>query len=128
MSKENFKNFARIHPELATFVNNNQTTWQKLYELYDIYGEKSNVWNEYFSESQLNTTSTSSTTQNKPLKDATINDLINTIKSVDLETVQKGISNMQKTIGLLQDLGIGAASKGITNSYEPRPMYKYFED
>ena len=38
MSKENFKSFARIHPELANFVNTNQTNWQKLYELYDIYG------------------------------------------------------------------------------------------
>ena len=36
MSKESFKNFARLHPELATQVVNNKISWQKLYELYDI--------------------------------------------------------------------------------------------
>ena len=35
MSKENFKAFARIHPELANHVLNGEVTWQKLYELYD---------------------------------------------------------------------------------------------
>ena len=55
MSKENFKSFARIHPELANFVNTNQTNWQKLYELYDIYGENSTVWNEYFPKNTITT-------------------------------------------------------------------------
>ena len=48
------------------------------------------------------------------------------IKNVDLESVQKGVNSLQKTIGLLQDIGIGAATK--EKSYEPRPMYKYFDD
>ena len=48
------------------------------------------------------------------------------IKNVDLESVQKGVTNLQKTIGLLQDIGIGAATK--EKVYEPRPMYKYFDD
>ena len=34
MSKESFKDFARLHPELATQVVNNKISWQKLYELY----------------------------------------------------------------------------------------------
>ena len=48
MSKERFKDFARLHPELARSVLSNKVSWQKLYELYDIYGENSSVWNEYF--------------------------------------------------------------------------------
>ena len=38
MSKESFKDFARLHPELATQVVNNKISWQKLYELYDRMG------------------------------------------------------------------------------------------
>ena len=34
MSKETFKAFARNHPELATSVLKNNTTWQKLYDIY----------------------------------------------------------------------------------------------
>ena len=40
MSKDTFKSFARLHPELATTVLNGKASWQQLYELFEIYGEK----------------------------------------------------------------------------------------
>lgn len=119
MSKETFKIFARSHPELATQVINNKTSWQKLYELYEIYGENNSVWDDYFSKNL-----TQLTTANA---NATFKDLFNMIKNIDLDSVQKGVNNLQKTIGLLQDIGLGN-SKGISDSYEPRPLYQYFED
>ncbi|MDY5992385.1 MAG: spore coat protein YlbD [Bacilli bacterium] len=123
MSKETFKAFARKHPELATSVLKNNTTWQKLYEIYEIYGESSNIWNTYITPStaasSLRTTSTSATTSFK--------DLFNTVKNIDLNSVQKGVENLQKTIGILQDIGF-TNTKGTQNLYEPRPIYKHFED
>ena len=115
MSKENFKNFARIHPELASFVDSSKTTWQKLYELYDIYGENSSVWNNYF-KTNTNITKTS-----------TLSDIFNTIKNVNLEELQKGLSNIEKTIGMIEELGLGKKSTP-TSTYQERPLYKYFED
>lgn len=120
MSKETFKAFARSHPELATSVLKNNVTWQKLYELYEIYGENSQVWDGYFSASS--TISDKTTAFSSSFKD-----LFNTVRNIDLDSVQKGVTNLQKTIGLLQDIGFsGAASK--TPTYEPRPIHKYFED
>lgn len=114
MSLDLFKQFARNHPELGTSVMDNKTSWQKLYELYEMYGEQSGVWDKYFV--RKTTTETSSS----------FSDLVNMIRNVDLESVQKGVNNLQKTIGLLQDIGIGTKTKEAT--YEPRPMYKYFDD
>lgn len=123
MSKETFKAFARSHPELATSVLKNNTTWQKLYEIYEIYGESSNIWNTYITPStaasSLRTPSTSSTTSFK--------DLFNTVKNIDLNSVQKGVENLQKTISILQDIGF-TNTKSVQNLYEPRPIYKHFED
>ena len=123
MSKETFKAFARKHPELATSVLKNNTTWQKLYEIYEIYGESSNIWNTYITPStaasSLRTTSTSATTSFK--------NLFNAVKNIDLNSVQKGVENLQKTIGILQDIGF-TNTKGAQNLYEPRPIYKHFED
>lgn len=113
MSKESFKSFARLHPELAESVLKNNVTWQKLYELYDIYGENSNIWDKYFT---------------KTLGDSKISDIVDTIKKVDLNTVQNNIESMQKAIELLQEIGIGKAKETIGSSYQSRPMYKYFED
>ena len=115
MSLDLFKQFARTHPELATSVMNNKTSWQKLYELYEMYGENSSVWDKYFIKKATTGEVTSS-----------FSDLFNMIKNVDLESVQKGVNNLQKTIGLLQDIGIGTTTK--EQKYEPRPMYKYFDD
>lgn len=121
MSKESFKAFARNHKEFANYIIKGKTNWQKLYELYEIYGENSSVWDDYFSSNYNKSTSITSETNFK--------DLFNTIKNVDLESVQKGITNIQKTIGLLQDIGFGGNSLSNNyNTYEPRPIYKYFED
>lgn len=120
MSKETFKIFARSHPELATKVINNNTSWQKLYELYEIYGEDSKIWDDYL---QKTVSQISQPTDSK----ATVKDLVNMIKNIDLDSVQKGVNNLQKTIGLLQDIGLGSLNKQPP-PYEPRPLYKYFED
>ena len=42
-----------------------------------------------------------------------------------MESVQKGVTNIQKTIGLLQELGF---TKESSNTYEPKPIYRRFED
>ena len=124
MSKDTFKQFARLHPELATTVMNDQASWQKLYELYEIYGEDNKIWNNYFTPQ----TSTEIKDYSSP---ATFKDLFNTFKNMDMESVQKGVTNIQKTIGLLQDIGLtslGAKTPTNIKPYEPRPLYRHFED
>ena len=54
--KEAFKSFAALHPELVSYVKSGEMTWQKFYEIYDIYGESNEAWKEYFKmESVLET-------------------------------------------------------------------------
>ena len=123
MSKDAFKSFARSHTELANYVMSGKTNWQKLYELYEIYGENSSIWDDYFSSSSVpSTTSDISTLPNN------IRELMQSIKNIDLGSVQKGITNIQKALGLLQDIGLGNSSNNNTSSYEPRPMYQHFDD
>lgn len=114
MSKENFKLFAKNHPELANNVILGKVTWQKLYELYDIYGENSSVWNDFLNSNV------------ETINQTSFKDIFNVFRNLDMESVQKGVNNIQKTIGLLQELGIGTSQKQST--YEPRPIYRRFED
>ena len=103
MSKDLFKKFVRLHPELGNSVMDNKTSWQKLYELYEMYGEESNVWDKYISTNKI--------VEQAKTNETSFGDLINMIRNVDLESVQKGVNNLQKTIGLLQDIGIGTKTK-----------------
>ena len=36
MSKEEFKVFARSHPERVSFIKSGEMTWQKFYEIIDM--------------------------------------------------------------------------------------------
>ena len=112
MSKESFKYFAKNHPELIDNVLKGNTSWQQLYEIYEIYGEDNKIWNNYFNKETLSDQITSSA--------STIKDILNNFKNIDMNQVQKGITNIQKTIGLLQDIGI--------SNRESEPIYKRFED
>lgn len=112
MGKEEFKVFVRSHNELTKFVDNGSMTWQKFYEMFDLYGSDSNVWNNY-----INGVSTGTKTSFK--------DVLDYVKGIDLDSVQKGVDNLSKTISMIQDMGF---VKGSKKSYEPKPLYKHFED
>ena len=47
MKKEEFKEFVRKHPNLIKYVKSNEMTWQKFYEMYDLYGEEESIWKDY---------------------------------------------------------------------------------
>ena len=47
MSKfEEFKEFCKTKPFLIEKIHKKETTWQELYEIYDIYGKDADIFNE----------------------------------------------------------------------------------
>ncbi len=115
MSKVEFKEFVKKNTGLISLVERGESSWQKLYELYDLYGESSDVWNKYLKTNTTNNVGSS------------FKELLNLIKGVDLNTVQKGLSSLDKAIDAFKDI-IPNNTKDVVNNYEPRPTYKYFED
>ena len=112
--KTAFKEFAKNHPELITSVRNGNTNWQKLYEIYDIYGEDNRAWDAYFGKTIANKTS------------AGISEIM---KNIDMDSVQKHINTAQKALGIVQELTSKNAVGGVTKGPSiPRPINKFFED
>ena len=112
MSKiDEFKSFVKKHPKLINYVKEGKTSWQKFYELYDLYGEKEDIWEYYLTPSII----TGGT--------IAVSDIFNVIKNINLDEFQNGINNVQKVLGMLGDL-----TKKDTKEYKPRPIYKHFED
>ena len=114
MSKENFKIFVKAHPEFITTIKNNDYSWQKLYEIYDLYGEDMDVWNKYVNKEEKN--------------DSSMKELINTVKKIDTDTIQRGIGGIQRALELFSGLIAKESTEEVTKAYEPRPIYKKFED
>ncbi len=118
MSKEAFKEFVRRNPKLIKYVKNNEMTWQKFYELYDMYGENNDIWKEYLKE------------ENKEKTAATVasfTEFINWLKNVNLDGLQEGIGNVQRVLGIFQDF-TKKDNESKKEEYKPRPIYKHFED
>lgn len=104
--KEKFKLFVKKNPSLVKYVNNNKMTWQKFYEMYDLYGEDSDVWKEYL-------VATSSI------------DVLSFLKNINVDDIEENINSIKRVISVIQDLGVSKDTKQV---YKPRPIYKHFED
>ena len=119
MGKEEFKNFVKNKPESIDYIEDNTMTWQKFYEMYDLYGENDSVWDSYIVKEIKEEVKTTS--------NVGLNDIVSWFKNVDLDKMQESIGSVQRVLGVLGDLG--ATSKTETKpAYKPRPLYKHFED
>ena len=113
----NFKEFVKKNPSLLKFVREEKMTWQAFYEMYDLYGESNDIWNEYIQKEEVITTTSS----------IGMLDVLNWLKTINLDKMQESISSVQRVLGVLEDLG----TNNTTNTkpeYKPRPIYKHFED
>ncbi len=109
-NRDNFKTFVKANPHFATFIRDGSMTWQKFYELYDMYGEESTIWNDF----------------KEPKKNSpTVSDIINMAKNIDIDKFQDGINSLSKAITLFSDIFI---SKETDSTYTPRAVYQRFDD
>jgi len=118
---DEFKEFVKQKPILIKYVKNNEATWQQFYEMYALYGEVEEVWDPYLKEKDISL--------NDEIKTSySLNDIINMAKRLDVNKIQNGISSIQKALGLVSDLFLKEKENVLNDTYEPRPLYKHFDD
>lgn len=117
MGKIEFKEFVKKNPSLAKYIKNNDMTWQKFYEMYDMYGEKEEVWKDYLTPAVAATTTAVGTSE-----------FMNFVKNINLDEIQEGLNSVSRVIGVFQDLGTTNKTTTSKTEYKPRPIYKHFED
>jgi hypothetical protein len=103
--KEEFKKFVKDNPSLVKYVRDGKKTWQDFFEIYSLYGSDNSVWKEYIDVSSI--------------------DFFSFLKTIDVDSIQSGISSIQRVLGVFQDL---VNKDDSTEEYQPRPVYKHFED
>lgn len=117
MKKDEFKLFVKKNPILIKYVKNGNMTWQKFYEIYDMYGEDESIWKDYLE------TNNSSNDINSGISLG----LFDFVKNLDFDSIQNGVTSMQRVLSLLQDMSKKNTTQS-NNNYSTRPLYKHFED
>ena len=117
--KQEFKEFVKGHPGLRSFVKNGDMSWQKFYEIYDLYGQSEEAWSPYLTVKKVEAAATGAAAA------AGTTDFLGWLKQIDLDSVQNGISSLQRVLSVVTDLKTPETKKP---EYKPRPLYKHFED
>ena len=110
--KELFKNFIGAHPEILKYIKNKEMTCQDFFEIYDIYGEESNVWDKYFKD-------------NIETDDNKLKELSGLLKNINIDSIEHHVNNAQKVIGIIQELT--KKTPDITNAVD-NPITKIYGD
>lgn len=109
---ERFKEFVKTHPGLIKEVRNGQRTWQDVYEEWYILGDESDIWNQYKKKSDGG------------VESSWLPEIMEKLKHVDLDDVQKKIADMRGLVSNIQQLVGDFKPKQKTPS-PPPPRYPY---
>ncbi len=120
--KEEFKEFIKSKPELVDYVKSREYTWQDFYEVYDLYGKDESVWEKYKEKK--------SDSEGNERKNASITELTDLVKNINIDNVQKYINNAQKAINVISELTAKKPSSNVVQDVvkTPRVINKFFGD
>lgn len=112
--KEEFRTFIKNNPKIINYLKENDSSMQKLYEIYDVYGEDEKIWEEYLKDrSSIN-----------------LNNITNIVKNIDMNSIKGHIDTAQKALSIVQELTgkVNDGVKAIKKPLAPKPLNKFFED
>lgn len=122
---DSFKLFVKKNPNLITHVRDGDMSWQRFYELYDLYGEDDSVWKDYIIKKDIRK-ETGNVTTNSNISSNSFSNIFDMVKNIDTDKLQNGITSMQKAIGLFSEMLV--KDKTDVSTYTPRPIYRKFDD
>lgn len=92
--KEEFKEFVKLNPEFAYSVKNGKTSWQELYQIYDLYGSQSELFNQY----------RKTKISDKIANNLSVKDIVNGLKNINIDVLQENLNGLGKAVSFIEEL------------------------
>lgn len=111
---EKFKEFIKDKEFLIDKVNNKETTWQNLYEIYDLYGEDASIFKQEetkeYKQSQVN-------------NDNRVNSLLKAFEGVDVNKINENLEGVRKVLAVLSEFSKKDDTKPKRTYEKPNNRY-----
>lgn len=108
---DEFKTFISKYPKIKEDVINKTYTWQQIYENWIILGEDDLFFEKY----KTNNQKTSNTLEDM-LSQANLKSIINYVKNIDPDSINKTLNTIQKVLQITQSFG-GKPTGIYNNNY-----------
>ena len=122
---EKFKKFAATKPFLKKMVDNKETTWQELYERYDLYGKDDDIFQNNIDENKNEENNEQK--EEKDKKDDTMSSFFNMLSGIDVDKISDGLNGMKKILSILSEITVGDELNSFTSRRTNKP-YKRDDD
>lgn len=125
-----FKDFIKNKPFLKEKVKNNQTTWQELYERYDLYGPEDEIFTNQKEETTNPENKNSDDQQDKEKEsktDDSFSSFFNMISGIDVDKISDGLNGMKKILNILSEITTGEEATTFSSRRNQKP-YKRDDD
>ena len=93
--KEAFKEFVKKNPNFALNVKDGKTTWQELFEIYDLYGEESSLFDKYKNRNKNNFNLDTS---------LGVKEIVKGLKNINIDSLQESLDGLGKAVNFIEDL------------------------
>ena len=110
------KNYSGIGQEK---VKNKETSWQELFERFDLYGKDDEIFLDKQEEK---------TEEKKEEKDDSMSSFLNLISGIDVDKISDGLNGMKKILNILSEITTGDEKVNFTSSRRNQKPYKRDDD
>lgn len=101
-SIEQFRQFVKEHPKLRDEVKKGKKTWQQFFEDWYLYGEDSDEWDAYRTDSGKSKSKKDSTKEQSG--EGYVGKVMSFVKNLDPDSIQDHLSNVNSTLNNIQQL------------------------
>ena len=123
-SFDEFKKFISDKPYLKEKVKLNKTTWQELYERFDLYGPSDDIFKEDI-ETEKEDIKEETKEESKENTDDSFSSFFNLISGIDVDKISDGLNGMKKILNILSEV---TATEDVTSFSKRRGQKPYKRD
>ncbi len=116
-----FKEFIKSKEFLQKKVKSGETSWQELYEHYDLFGEDDELFKEEIPVEKENNTEEKKVEEDK---DDTVSSLFGLLSGLDVDKLTDGLNSMKKVLNILSEVTKQDDKTSFSKRKQSRPYQK----